>query len=144
MNPSRPSAGTKRNRLPSTDAKYHNTMTYNSVAQLSGNLFQLLRVSNADEHGPLLRTQRWFPHTSTPHTQNMRTRAVQGRRRYARTCRRSGIPTTSHALATFSGGGSWAEPLLQTAHRRIGFPNAMHRVWGPFPTEGVSFEAPPS
>ncbi len=54
-----------------------------------------------------------------------RTRAVQGRRRYARTRRRSGIPSTSRALATFSGGGSWAEPLWKTAHRRI-------------PTEGVS------
>ena len=34
--------------------------------------------------------------------------------------------------------------LWKTAHRRIGFPNAMHRVWGPFPTEGVRFRASPS
>ncbi len=61
----------------------------------------------------------------------MRTRAVQGRRRYARTRRRSSIPTTSRPLPMFSGGGSWAEPLLQTAHRRI-------------PTEGVRFRASPS
>ncbi len=93
---------------------------------------------------------------------NLRPRAVQGRRRYARARRRSRIPTTSRALATFSGGGSWAEPLLKTAHRRIGFgsppalfrrwegtpnaelcvgdpepfPNARYRVWGPIPTEG--------
>jgi hypothetical protein len=85
----------------------------------------------------------------------MRTTAVQGCRRYARTRRRSSIPTTSCPLPTFSGGGSWAEPFLQTAHKRIGFgsppalfrrwegppnaelcvgdpepfPNAMHRVW---------------
>jgi hypothetical protein len=50
---------------------------------------------------------------------NMCTRAVQGRRRYARARRRSRIPTASRPLPTFSGGGSWAEPLLQTAHRRI-------------------------
>ncbi len=62
---------------------------------------------------------------------NMCTRAVQGCRRYARTRRRSRIPTTSRALATFSGGGSWAEPLLQTAHKRIR-------------TEGVRFRASPS
>jgi hypothetical protein len=61
----------------------------------------------------------------------MPTRAVQGRRRYARTWRRFSVPTTPHALATFSGGGSWAEPLLQTAHGRI-------------PTEGVRFRASPS
>ncbi len=84
-------------------------------------------------------------------------RAVQGGRRYARARRQSRIPTASHALATFSGGGSWAEPLLQTAPRRIGFgsppalfrrwepfPNAMHRVWGPIPTEAVRFRASPS
>jgi hypothetical protein len=75
---------------------------------------------------------------------NMCTRAVQGCRRYARTCRWSSIPATSRSLATFSGGGSWAERCLQTAHRRIGFPNAMHRVWGPFPMEGVRFGASPS
>ncbi len=101
---------------------------------------------------------------------NVPTRAVQGRRRSARTRRRSSIPTTSRALATFSGGGSWAEPLWETAHRRIGFgsppalfrrwegtpiaelcvgdpepfPNVMHRVWGPFPTEAVRFRAFPS
>jgi hypothetical protein len=75
---------------------------------------------------------------------NICTRAVQGRSRYARTRRRSSIPTVSRPLATFSGGGSWAERLLKTAHRRIGFPNAMHRVWGPFPTEGVRFRASPS
>ena len=46
--PARPSAGTKRNDLFATDAKHHNTMTYNTVAQLSGNLFQLLRVSSTD------------------------------------------------------------------------------------------------
>ncbi len=40
---------------------------------------------------------------------NMCTRAVQGRRRCARTRRQSRIPTASRALATFSGGGSWAE-----------------------------------
>ena len=81
---------------------------------------------------------------------NLRTRAVQGCRCCARTRRRSSIPTTLRALATFSGSGSWAEPFLQTAHRRIGFgsppalfrrwepfPNAMHRVWGPSPTEGA-------
>jgi hypothetical protein len=62
---------------------------------------------------------------------NLRTRAVQGRRRYARTGRPSGIPTTSRSLATFCGGGAWAEPLLQTAHRRI-------------PTERVRFRASPS
>jgi hypothetical protein len=61
----------------------------------------------------------------------MCTRAVQGRGRCARARRQSSIPTTSHALATFSGGGSWAESLLQTAHRRI-------------PTEGVQFRASPS
>ena len=44
---------------------------------------------------------------------NLRTRAVQGRRRYARTRRRSSIPTTSRSLATFSGGGSWAEPFCR-------------------------------
>jgi len=48
-----------------------------------------------------------------------RTRAVQGRRRYARARRRSSTPTTSRALGTFSGGGSWAEPFLKTAHKRI-------------------------
>jgi hypothetical protein len=58
-------------------------------------------------------------------------RAVRGRGRYARTRRRSSIPTTSRSLATFSGGGSWAEPLLKTAHRRI-------------PTEAVRFRASPS
>jgi len=63
--------------------------------------------------------------------------AVQGRGRYTRTRRRSSIPTRSRPLPAFSGGGSWAEPLLKTAHGRIGFPNAMHRVWGPLPTEGV-------
>ncbi len=56
---------------------------------------------------------------------NVPTRAVQGRRRYARAHRRSRIPTTSRSLATFSGGGSWAEPLWKAAHRRI-------------PAEGVS------
>jgi hypothetical protein len=61
----------------------------------------------------------------------MPTRAVQGRGRYARTRRRSSIPTTSRPLPTFSGGGSWAEPLWQTAHRRI-------------PTEAVRFRASPS
>ncbi len=54
-----------------------------------------------------------------------RTRAVQWRRCYARTCRPSSIPSTSRSLPTFSGGGSWTEPLLKTAHQRI-------------PTEGVS------
>jgi len=48
-----------------------------------------------------------------------REEAVQGRRRYARSNRQSSIPTTSRALATFSGGGSWAEPVLKTSHRRI-------------------------
>jgi hypothetical protein len=62
---------------------------------------------------------------------NISTRAVQGRRRYARTRRRSSIPTTSRPLPTFSGGGSWAEPLWKTAPRRI-------------PTEGVRFRASPS
>ena len=62
---------------------------------------------------------------------NVRTRAVQGRRRYARTRRRSRLPTTSRALATFSGGGSWAEPLGKTAPRRI-------------PTEAVQLGASPS
>ncbi len=62
-------------------------------------------------------------HFSVPPA-NMGTRAVQGRTRYARARRQSRIPITSRALATFSGGGSWAEPLWQTAHRRI-------------PTEGV-------
>jgi len=60
-----------------------------------------------------------------------REEAVQGRGRYARARRRSSIPTTSRALAKFSGGGSWAEPPLKTAHRRI-------------PAEGVALEAPPS
>jgi hypothetical protein len=59
---------------------------------------------------------------------NMPTRAVQGRRRYARTRCRSSIPTTSRSLPTFSGGGSWAEPPLKTAHKRI-------------PTEGVRLRA---
>jgi hypothetical protein len=58
---------------------------------------------------------------------NIPTRAVQGRRRYARARRRFSILTASRALATFSGGGSWAEPLWKTAHRRI-------------PTEGVSIK----
>ena len=40
-----------------------------------------------------------------------REEAVQGRGRYARIRRRSSIATTSHSLATFSGGGSWAEPF---------------------------------
>jgi len=88
---------------------------------------------------------------------NLRTRAVQGRRRCARTRRRSSLPTTARALATFAGSGSWAEPFWQTAHRRIGFgsppalfrrwepfPNAMHRVWGPIPTEPVRLRASPS
>jgi hypothetical protein len=85
---------------------------------------------------------------------NMRTRAVQGGGRYAHARWRSSIPATSRPLPTSSGGGSWAEPLWMTAHRRIGFgsppalfrrwepfPNAMHRVWGPIPTEGVRFSA---
>jgi hypothetical protein len=38
---------------------------------------------------------------------------------YARTRRRSGIPTTSRSLPRFSGGGSWAEPFWKTAHQRI-------------------------
>jgi hypothetical protein len=50
---------------------------------------------------------------------------------YARARRRSSIPTTSRLLPTFSGGGSWAEPLLQTAHRRI-------------PAERVRFRPSPS
>jgi hypothetical protein len=62
---------------------------------------------------------------------NVPPRAVQGRRRYARTRCRSSIPTTSRPLPRFSGGGSWAEPLWKTAHKRI-------------PAEGVSLEAPPS
>jgi hypothetical protein len=70
-----------------------------------------------------------LPFNATP--ANLRTRAVQGRRRYARTRRRSSIPTTARALVTCSGGGSWVEPLLQTAHRRI-------------PTEPVRFKASPS
>ena len=74
----------------------------------------------------------------------VRTRAVQGRGRYARTCRRFSIPRTSPPPPTFSGGGSWAEPFWKTAHGRIGFPNAMHRVWGPFPTEAVRCRASPS
>jgi hypothetical protein len=49
----------------------------------------------------------------------MYTRAVQGRRPCARARCRSRIPTTSRAFATFSGGGSWAESLWKTAHRRI-------------------------
>jgi len=87
-----------------------------------------------------------------------REEAVQGRRRCARTRRRSSIPTTSRVLATFSGGGSWAEPLLKTAHRRIGFgsPPALFRRWGsqvrnsalgdpgPIPTAGVRGRASPS
>ena len=48
-----------------------------------------------------------------------REEAVQGRGRCARTRCRSSIPTTSRPLRTFCGGGSWAEPLLQTAHWRI-------------------------
>ena len=43
----------------------------------------------------------------------MRTRAVQGRRQYARVERKSSIPTTSRPLPTFSGGGSWAVPLFE-------------------------------
>jgi hypothetical protein len=62
---------------------------------------------------------------------NMPTRAVQGRRRYARTRHRSSIPTMSCPPPTFSGGGSWAEPFLKTAHRRI-------------PAEPVRFRASPS
>jgi hypothetical protein len=62
---------------------------------------------------------------------NVCTRAVQGCRRYACTRRRSSIPTASRPLPTFSGGGSWAGPFLNTAHRRI-------------PTEGVRFRASPS
>jgi hypothetical protein len=42
-----------------------------------------------------------------------------------------GCPRASRALATFSGGGSWAEPLWKTAHSRA-------------PTEGVQFRASPS
>jgi hypothetical protein len=60
-----------------------------------------------------------------------REEAVQGRRQYTRLERESSIATTSRSLPRFSGGGSWAEPLWKAAHRRI-------------PTEGVSFEAPPS
>jgi hypothetical protein len=59
---------------------------------------------------------------------NLHTRAVQGRRRQARTRRWSSIPTTARSLPAFSGGGSWAEPLGKTAHRRI-------------PGEGVRFRA---
>jgi hypothetical protein len=44
----RPSAGTKRNARFVAEAKYPNTMTYNTAVQLSGNLFQLLRVSSTD------------------------------------------------------------------------------------------------
>ena len=62
---------------------------------------------------------------------NVPTRAVQGRRRCACTRRRSSIPTASRSLPTFSGGGSWAEPLWKTAHRWI-------------PMEGVQFGASPS
>jgi hypothetical protein len=61
----------------------------------------------------------------------MPTRAVQGRRRYARTCHWSRIPMASRALAAFSGGGSWAEPVGKTAHKWI-------------PAEGVRFRASPS
>ena len=31
------------------DAKYHNTMTYNTAVPLSGNLFQFLRVSSTEK-----------------------------------------------------------------------------------------------
>jgi hypothetical protein len=45
--------------------------------------------------------------------------------------RTAALRATSPPLPTFSGGGSWAEPFVKTAHRRI-------------PTEGVRFRASPS
>ncbi len=58
----------------------------------------------------------------------MRTRAVQGCRRYACARLGSSTPTTPRSLPAFPGGGSWAEPFLKTAHKRI-------------PTERVQFRA---
>jgi hypothetical protein len=52
-----------------------------------------------------------FSRTWSLPTQSQEEEAVQGRGRYARIRRRAGIPTTSHPLATFSGGGSWAKPF---------------------------------
>jgi hypothetical protein len=46
--PGRPVFEPSPNGLSATDVKCYNKMTYNMVAQLSGNLFQLLRVGNAD------------------------------------------------------------------------------------------------
>jgi len=58
-------------------------------------------------------------YTSTPRHQPRSQEAVQGGERYAATRHRSSIPTTPLRLPGFSGGGSWAEPLSKTAHRRI-------------------------
>jgi len=92
----------------------------------SGNL----AIKTCPSSSPASHTTMVLSHSNaTP--ANLRARAVQGRRRYARTRRRFSMPTTSRALAAFSGGGSWAEPLWQTAHKRI-------------PAEGVRWRASPS
>jgi hypothetical protein len=70
---------------------------------------------------------------------NICPRAVRGRGRThvlavapgSQPRRAAALRATSRSLPTFSGGGSWAEPLWKTAHQRI-------------PTEGVRFEASPS
>jgi hypothetical protein len=49
MNPARPSAGTKRNGPFGARVKHVGTMTYSTPAKSSGNDFQLVGVSNADE-----------------------------------------------------------------------------------------------
>ena len=65
---------------------------------------------NADEHGSLLRTQRWFPHTATPHPQT----CAQGRFR--------GVDAT-HVPA--------AGPASQP--RRVHFRRSPEAVYGPNP-----------
>jgi hypothetical protein len=81
--------------------------------------------------GPPCSAETVLPSHFSVSPANLCTRAVQGRRQCARVERESSIPTTSRSLPTFSGGGSWAEPLLETAHSRI-------------PSEGVQFGASPS
>jgi hypothetical protein len=74
---------------------------------------------------------------------NVPTRAVQGRKRYALARRQSRIPTTSRPLATFSGGGSWAEPF---GRRPIGgFPRRRGgRLYGRNLIRGFAFLIPAS
>ena len=98
-----------------------------------------------DPRPPLLRTPRpqrrcasgMVPLHFNATPANMRTRAVQGCRRYARARRQCRIPTASRSLPTFSGGDSWAEPLWKTAHsprRRC----ASGADWVRVPTGSVS------